>query len=85
MAKQFGVNFNGRTASKAFFDELSENNKNFQIYVDYDLQEENGIEVIRKLKMLGFHNVYLATGHHETIHSNIAQEGKEFPVQGRNP
>lgn len=79
MAKKVGVNFKGYTTPEAFFNELPDN-KNSQIYVDFDLKEKNGVDVINQLKILGFQNVFLATGHNEIIEKNIIQVGKEFPI-----
>jgi signal transduction histidine kinase len=50
------------------------------IFVDYNLQIENGVDVINKLRKLGFQNVVLSTAQENLIHENIVQTGKAFPL-----
>jgi signal transduction histidine kinase len=79
MSNMKQISFKGYTNSTDFFANLPENKEEVAIYVDYDLGEENGLEVIQQLIKLGFMNIALATGEIGQIHPKVRQVGKEFP------
>lgn len=72
--------FRGFTNSREFFENLPQDKNSAQIFVDYELGEENGLEIARKLKADGFENVCLATGESHLGLGDIKQVGKEFPI-----
>jgi signal transduction histidine kinase len=80
MAKKNHITFRGFKNSKDFFNNAPTQKDEVAIYVDYDLDDENGLDVIMKLKNIGFTNVNLATGESLQVHPEIRQVGKEFPV-----
>ena len=81
MAGKYKLNFKGYTSSKEFFENLPTDKYSTYIYVDYELGNENGIQVIENIKKHGFQFVSLATGQSDLLHSKINQVGKEFPGQ----
>lgn len=79
MAKKKHIPFNGFNSSADFFANAPVSKDDVAIYVDYDLDNENGLDVVKKLRDAGFSNVALATGEDEQIHPHVRQVGKEFP------
>jgi signal transduction histidine kinase len=78
VAKRIGIQLKAYARSKDFqFDQFS---KNTPVFIDHDLNNENGLDVAKNIIQQGFSNVSLATGHKKAIHPNIHQIGKEFPV-----
>ena len=80
MANAKKIGFKGYSNSADFFANLPEKKNEIAIYVDYDLGEENGLDVVQKLLKDGFTNVALATGESRQIYPQIRQVGKEFPL-----
>lgn len=79
MAKKNQIAFKGYKNSKDFFANAPTVKDEVAVYVDYDLDDENGLDVVLKLKEAGFFNVSLATGESSQIHPSVRQVGKEFP------
>lgn len=79
MALKYKIPFKGYTNSLDFFENLPHNKTGTAIYVDYELGNENGLEIAQRIKEKGFTNVSLATGESMQINPNINQVGKEFP------
>jgi biopolymer transport protein ExbD len=80
MAKKNQIAFRGFKNSKDFFNNAPIQKDEVAIYVDYDLDDENGLDVVLKLYEAGFSNVALATGETKRVHTQIRQVGKEFPA-----
>lgn len=80
MANKYNVAFRGYRSSIEFFQDRPQYHEDLEIFVDYELGEENGVEVINRLQQEGYLNVSLATGEGRTIVSGINQVGKEFPI-----
>lgn len=80
MAKKKQIAFKGYKNSKDFFANVPVAKDEIAIYVDYDLDDESGLDVVFKLKEAGFKNVSLATGESVQVHPSVRQVGKEFPV-----
>jgi hypothetical protein len=80
MAKKNQIAFKGYKNSKEFFANAPTLKDEVAVYVDYDLDDENGLDVVMRLIDAGFSNVALATGEDEQIHPHVRQVGKEFPV-----
>lgn len=78
LSKKIGIKI------KTFYDSLSliklDLNRNVPIFVDFDLKQENGIDIINRLNELGFKNLVLSTGNMKQINKYILQTGKNFPV-----
>lgn len=81
MANKYKIPFKGYTNSRDFFENAPVNKEEVEIYVDYELGEENGLEIVQWLKKEGFVNVSLATGESSMVHPGIRQVGKEFPIR----
>ena len=80
LAQKHNIIFRGHNNSKDFFDNPPANKSDVEIFVDYELDDENGLEVIQRLKGEGYLNVTLATGEIRPLMAGIRQVGKEFPV-----
>lgn len=80
MANKYGIPFKGFVNSQEFFKNLPLDKDSVEIFVDYELGEENGLEVVHDLISRGFVNVSLATGQMESVSRGIRQVGKEFPL-----
>jgi len=78
MAKAHGLSFKGYATPSEFYANLP-SSKDAQIYVDYELGEYNGVEVVRSVRSLGFRHVFLATGHERQLAPDLPQVGKDFP------
>lgn len=79
IAKKNQIAFMGYRNSNEFFSNPPKTKDDVAIFVDYELDDENGLDVIMKLKKAGYSNVAFATGETEQIHPQILQVGKEFP------
>lgn len=77
MAKKSGLGIKTFSRFKDFKTDIIP--KTTPIFVDYELGEENGLDVIQRLIQNGFSNVLLATGERRQIHPQIRQIGKRFP------
>lgn len=80
MANKYNVAFRGYKNSIEFFQDKPQYHEDLEIFVDYELGEENGVEVINRLQQEGYLNVSLATGEGRNIVAGIKQVGKEFPI-----
>lgn len=54
--------------------------RNTPIFVDYNLGQRNGLEILHKIKLAGFRIVALATAEGKQISPLITQIGKSFPL-----
>ncbi len=50
------------------------------IFVDYELEDENGIELVSKLRRMGYKHLAMVTGILKTLDSTIPQLDKNFPI-----
>lgn len=81
LAKKNDISFTGYKSSDEFFLNPPKAKDDVAIFVDYELDNENGVEVVKKLRDAGFSNITLATGEIEQINPQIRQVGKEFPKE----
>jgi hypothetical protein len=83
MAQKQGIPFRGFSSPVELFKNISTIDKKSQIYVDYDLDIEdgNGLELAVKLRNIGYKDIHLATGHSERISNEFLQVSKNFPFQ----
>ncbi|MFZ4715524.1 MAG: sensor histidine kinase [Bacteriovoracaceae bacterium] len=82
MAQKQGIPFRGFSSPVELFKNISTIDKKSQIYVDYDLDIEdgNGLDLAVKLRNIGFKDIHLATGHSEKISDDFLQVSKNFPI-----
>jgi hypothetical protein len=78
LAKKIGIKLKAYAGSKDI--EVRKLSKDTPVFIDHDLNDENGLDVAMKFLKLGFLNVSLATGQQKRISSKIHQIGKEFPL-----
>lgn len=54
--------------------------RNTPVFVDYNLGQRNGLEILHKIKLAGFRIVAIATAERKQISPLINQIGKSFPL-----
>ena len=83
-AEQFGKKILCFKSSAEFLSALPAISLETPVYVDLNLESENGIEVSRAINQRGFSSIYLSTGTHA---SDLELDGFSFisGVMGKNP
>jgi len=80
LAKKLGIQI--KTYSKGKDIELNQIQLSTPIFVDLEMENENGLDTYTKLANLGFSNVLLATGSQCKLDSSIRKASKSFPFDG---
>ena len=80
LAKKFGIQIKAYSKGKDI--ELNQIKLSTPIFVDLELENENGLDTYTKLTNLGFSNVLLATGSQGKLGSSIRKASKSFPFDG---
>lgn len=83
-ASQMGVPIKTFAGTEVFFAQVRNLDRSTRFFLDVDLEEENdGVEVAKKLILLGYSEIYFSTGH-DTVHIEKLEGvkgviGKDFP------
>lgn len=80
LAKKLGIHIKAYSKGKDV--ELNQIQLSTPIFVDLELENENGLDTYTKLTNLGFSNVLLATGSQVKLGSSVRKASKSFPFDG---
>jgi Histidine kinase-, DNA gyrase B-, and HSP90-like ATPase len=80
LSRKLGIQIKAYSKGKDV--ELNQIQLSTPIFVDLELENENGLDTYTKLTNLGFSNVLLATGGKGELSSSIKRASKSFPFEG---